>query len=98
MEDTLYIPSVLTSYFIEKLKKLPPVGTFTSLGERVDVVAYKVYGDSNLAWIIKAYNNILHPFDGSLEPGKVLTFPSLNAIEKLYATLNAKQRALEKES
>lgn len=98
MEETLYIPTTLTSYFIDKLKKLPPVGTFTCLGERADVVAYKIYGDSNMAWIIKAYNNITHPFDGSFGPGSVLTFPSLSAIEKLYATLKAKQRAAEKES
>lgn len=95
--DTLIIPSTLTSYFIDKLKRLPAVGTFTCFGERPDVVAYKIYGDSNLAWIIKAYNNISHPYDGSFAPGKVLTFPSLSAIEKLYATLNAKQRAMEKE-
>lgn len=94
--DTLLIPSTLNSYFLDKLKRLPAVGTFTCFGERPDVVAYKIYGDSNLAWIIKAYNNITHPYDGSFSPGSVLTFPSLSAIEKLYATLNSKKRAAEK--
>lgn len=95
--ETLYIPSMLNSYFLDKLRKLPAVGVFTCLGERPDVVAYKIYGDVNLAWIIKAYNNITHPYDGSFGPGAVLRFPSLNSIEKLYATLTAKQRAAEKE-
>lgn len=95
MSDTLYIPSTLNSYFIDKLKRLPAVGSFTCLGERADVIAYKIYGDVNMAWIIKAYNNVYHPFDGSFDVGKIILFPSLNAIEKLYATLKAKQRAGE---
>lgn len=98
MSNTLYKPSILTSYFLDKLRQLPAVGSFTCLGERADVIAYKIWGDVNLAWIIKYYNGILHPYDGSLAPGKVLLFPSLSSIEKLYATLNAKQRASEKES
>lgn len=98
MDETLYIPSTLNSYFLDKLKKLPPIGTFKCMGERIDVIAYKIYGDVNLAWIVKAYNNIIHPYDGSLANGKILVFPSLNSIEKLYATLNAKQRAMEEKS
>ena len=43
MANTLYIPSTLTSYFIEKLKRLPAVGSFSCLGERADVIAYKIY-------------------------------------------------------
>ena len=97
-DGTLYIPSTLTSYFISQLKKLPPVGTFTCLGElRADIIASKVWGDPTLDWIIMSYNNILSPLDGSFASGKILLLPSLNAIEKLYATLNAKQRAAEKE-
>lgn len=91
--NTLYIPSTLNSYFLEKLRKLPAVGAFTCYGERADVIAYKIYGDVNMQWIIKAYNNITHPHDGSLATGQTITFPSLNAIEKLYSTLTAKQRA-----
>lgn len=99
LEDgTLYIPSTLTSYFIDKLKHLPPVGTFTCLGEkRADIIASKVWGDPTLDWIIMAYNNVLSPVDGSFASGKILLLPSLNAIEKLYATLVAKQRAEEKD-
>lgn len=95
MSETLYIPSTLNSYFLDKLRKLPAVGSFSCLGERPDVIAYKIYGDVNMAWIIKAYNNVCHPFDGSFDPGKTILFPSLSSIEKLYATLNAKQRAEE---
>lgn len=95
---TLYIPSTLTSYFLDKLIKLPPVGTFTCFGERADVIAYKIYGDSNLAWIIKAYNNVSHPFDGSFSVGKTILFPSLNDIEKLYSTLVTKQRIEDQEA
>lgn len=95
MSETLYIPSILTSYFIEQLKRLPAVGSFYCLGERADVIAYKIYGDVNMAWIIKAYNNICHPLDGSFDVGKTILFPSLSSIEKLYATLKAKQRAEE---
>lgn len=98
MKETLYIPSILNSYFLEKLKKLPPVGTFRCYGERAEIIAYKIYGDVNLAWIIKWYNNCLHPYDGTFAVGKVITFPSLRTIEKLYSTLNAKQRAAEKEN
>lgn len=97
MANTLYIPSTLTSYFITKLRQLPPVGEFRCMGERIDVIAYKIWQDVNLGWILKEYNNILHPYDGSLDIGKTILFPSLNEIEKIYATLNAKQRALEKE-
>lgn len=96
-EATLYIPSKLTSYFIDKLKKLPPVGTFTCMDEqRADIIASKVWGDPTLDWIIMEYNNVIHPEDGSFDSGKILLLPSLNDIEKLYATLNAKQRAAEK--
>ena len=96
--NTLYIPSTLNSYFLEKLKALPAVGSFRCMGERADVIAYKIWGDVSLAWIIKYYNGITHPYDGSLAVGKVILFPSLNSVEKLYATLTAKQRAAEKES
>lgn len=96
--ETLYIPSFLTSYFIDKLKKLKPVGTFTCLGEkRADIIASKVWGDPSLDWIIMSYNNVLSPVDGSFNVGKILLLPSLKDIEKLYATLTAKQRAAEKE-
>lgn len=95
---TLYIPSTLTSYFLEKLKKLPAVGSFQCFGERADVIAYKIYGDSNLDWIVKYYNGCLHPYDGTFAIGKTILFPSLSSVEKLYATLNAKQRASERES
>lgn len=96
--STLYIPSTLTSYFIMKLKHLPPIGTFTCLGEkRADIIASKVWDDPTLDWIIMAYNNVLSPVDGSFASGKILLLPSLNEVEKLYATLMAKQRAKEKE-
>lgn len=97
MDETLYIPSTLNSYFIDKLKKLPAVGEFSCMGESIEVISYKIWQDVNLGWILKAYNNIIHPFDGSLAAGKKILFPSLSEIEKIYATLNAKQRALEKE-
>lgn len=93
----LWIPSPLNSYFLDKLRKLPAVGTFTCYGERVDAIAYKIYGDVNLGWIIKAYNNILYPFDEKLAVGSTIVFPSLNAIEKLYSVLTAKQRIEDKD-
>ena len=96
--ETLWIPSTLNSYFIDKLKKLPAVGTFLCYGERIDVIAYKIYGDVNLGWILKAYNNITHPSDEKLSAGSTIVFPSLSAIEKLYSTLVAKQRIEEQES
>ena len=97
MTTTLYIPSFLNSYFLEKLKQLPAEGAFNCQGERPEIIAWKIWGDLNLGWIIKYYNNITHPYDSSLAPGKILLFPSLSSIEKLYATLNSKQRAAEKE-
>ena len=96
MTKTQYIPSTLTSYFIDKLKEAPSVGIFKSFGERADVASYKVFGgDMSMAWILKSYNNSIHPYDGSFNVGSTLSIPSLNYIEKTYATLNAKQRALE---
>lgn len=89
---TLHIPSTLNSFFIAELKRLPVAGIFTSYGERADVIAYKVYGDVNLDWIIKAYNDVIHPFDDSFATGSVIKFPSLNQIEQLYSTLSAKSR------
>jgi hypothetical protein len=97
MNDTLYIPSMLNSYFLDKLKKLPVAGVFSSYGERPEIVAYKIYGDVNMSWIIKAYNDITSPLDKAFDAGSTLRFPSLSSIEKLYATLNAKQRAAEQE-
>ena len=97
-DGTLYIPSTLTSYFIAELKKLPPIGTFTCLGEtRADIIASKIWNDPTLGWIIMSYNNVLSPVDGSFASGKVLLLPSLNDIEKLFATLTSKQRAIENE-
>lgn len=96
--STLYIPSTLNSYFLEQLKKLPAVGSFRCLGERPEVIAYKIYGDVSLGWIIMHYNGVTHPYDGSFSVGKVITFPSLNSIEKLYSTLVAKKRSSEEGS
>lgn len=93
--STLYIPSTLNSYFLTKLKKLPAVGAFTCQGERYDVIAYKIYGDMSFNWIIKYYNGITYPYDGSNNPGRILLFPSLKDVEELYATLVSKSRAME---
>lgn len=91
--SNLIIPSTLNSYFLEKLRRLPAVGAFTCLGERADVIAYKIWGDVNMGWLIMYYNNCIHPYDGTLAPGNTILFPSLSDIENLYSTLMSKERA-----
>jgi hypothetical protein len=45
-----------------------------SLGERLDTLAFKYYGDSDYWWVIALANRIMDPF--SLVPGQQLRIPS----------------------
>ena len=50
-----------------------------SSGERVDSIAYKYWGRSDLYWVICDWNDIFDPLDDII-PGKVLTLPSYQRI------------------
>ena len=41
---------------------------------RLDLLAYDIYGDSGLWWVIANYNNVINPF--LLEAGETLRIPS----------------------
>lgn len=47
---------------------------------RPDVIAYNVYGDPRLAWVILSANNISDIFD--LEAGMIITIPSSISLYK----------------
>ena len=51
-----------------------------SEAHRPDVIAYNVYGDPRLAWVILSANNISDIFD--LEAGMIITIPSSISLYK----------------
>ena len=46
--------------------------------ERLDTIAYKLYGKSDLWWILADFNFILLPL--CVEPGDVLRYPSYSRV------------------
>ena len=49
------------------------------LAGRSDKIAYEVYGDSTLDWIILYYNKIFNPFK-ELSVGTILRIPNLDSV------------------
>jgi len=45
-------------------------------GERIDILAYKYFGDPKLWWVICDYNHISFPLD--LQIGQILRIPSVD--------------------
>lgn len=50
---------------------------------RLDLLAYRVYGETRLWWVIALANGIDDPFDDSLA-GQLLVIPSLTDVFKFY--------------
>jgi len=77
----------LTSHFLMELKKLPESGVFkvTSEESRPDLVAYKIYRQTQLWWILMYYNGLQNTSD--IKASVVLRYPSLSSLEKIYYTL-----------
>lgn len=48
-------------------------------GDRIDLLAYRYLGDSQLWWVLCDYNDIAFPLD--LQAGMVLRIPSVEQVE-----------------
>lgn len=83
----------LTSAFIREVKQLETTGRFTIQGEesRPDFISYKIYGTTQLWWVILIYNAIFEIEE--LVNGKVLNFPSRDDIDALFLSLKARETA-----
>lgn len=46
--------------FFNDIKKLPAIGN-VSFSKPLDAIAYELYGDENLYYILATYNNIIDP-------------------------------------
>ena len=83
----------LTSYFIKELKNLPKYGTWVIQSEekRSDVLAYKIYGDTQFWWVVLYYNDLID--NDELETGMNIDYPNLTDLEDLYFGLKARDSA-----
>ena len=74
----------LRSWLINQLGYLPPVGDYkiTTEENRIDLLSYKIYGDTQYWWILMQYNGIIDIDD--LKTGTVLSFPDQADLEDLY--------------
>lgn len=83
----------LNSVFLTELRELPLQSYITAKDERPDLLAYKIYGDTQFAWIIMIYNNCFDFTDGTFAAGSQVKYPSLEDLEKIIFTLKARKRA-----
>lgn len=74
----------LRSWFLEQLGYIPPFGDYkvTTEESRIDLLSYKIYGDTQYWWILMYYNGLFDLND--LKTGFVLEFPAIEDIEDLY--------------
>ena len=89
--------STLSSVFLTELRNLPVQSYVTSQDERPDLMAYKIYGDTQFAWILMIYNNCIDFNDGTFSAGSQIRYPRLEDLEKVIFTLKARKRAQESE-
>lgn len=87
MKDGVY--DVIDSYFLFELYNLPVKGFIEAINEyrRPDLLSYYVYGDVQYWWIMMAFNHEMNVND--INPPKRLDYPSIDALEDLYFSLNA---------
>ena len=91
---TIEKTSTGTQYFKQKFYPNIPLSStddyvITTIGDRLDTLAYSYYRDSTLWWVISMANN--NVTKGSLypEPGTQLRIPTnLNAVLSLYNQYN----------
>jgi len=76
---------ILQSDFVDSLKRLQSLG-FVSITEpdenRLDIISFRLYGDTTMWWILAEFNGLLNPFE--LEVGSKIFYPSLGDIETIY--------------
>jgi hypothetical protein len=82
---------ILTSYFLLKLPGLTESGKYTVTVEenRMDLISYNIYGDTQYWWIIMIYNQEIEV--DAVVAGDVLSYPSLTDLENLFFSLAALQ-------
>jgi len=85
---------LLDTYLLPVIHNMPPEGRYFIQNEvgRMDLVSYRIYGQTQFWWILMEYNRLSSPMD--VKEGIVLSYPSLNNIETALFSLKAKQRSL----
>jgi hypothetical protein len=78
---------ILFSYFWTTVVALPQGGTFIVSGEenKPDLIAYKIYGNTQYWWILLLYNGLLSNED--IVAGTKLKYPLLSDLEAVYFKL-----------
>lgn len=81
---------VLDSAFLRELRNLPLGGVFevTSEEGRPDLIAYRIYNNVNLWWVILHYNKKESYAD--IVIGEQISYPRIGDLQKLLYTLKAK--------
>lgn len=76
-----------TSVFLNKIKTLPEAYTYNviALPQRPEMIAYEIYGETQLWYLLMLYNDIVDPY--AIKVGDKLKAFSLDALEKLYLTI-----------
>lgn len=47
------------------------------LGNNLSEIAHEAYGDSKYWWVIYVANDLFHPFEYEISPGKLIVIPDL---------------------
>lgn len=89
--------NTLNSVFLTELRNTPLQSYVTSQDERPDLLAYKIYGDTQFAWILMVYNNCFDFTDGTFSSGSQIKYPAPEDLEKIIFTLKARKRAEQSE-
>lgn len=66
-------PTRIDIFSPDVLEDVPTVDYVLSVGERMDMLAHRYYGDDQLWWVIAAANRIINPF--AIYPGMTLRIP-----------------------
>lgn len=87
----------VTSSVLENIKNLKSGGQYTVTGEdfRPDLISNKIYGTTELWWILLIYNEKLSFND--VQNSDELEYPSVQALEDLYFSLKIDQNISDKE-
>ena len=79
----------LTPKFLQELRKLPSAGQLSvgALENRIDLIANRIYGETQLWWVVMEYNNLEDPED--IPSNTIINYPSALDLELLYYNLNS---------
>ena len=97
-EEPIGLFNTLNSVFLTELKELPLQTYVTSKNEHPDLLAYKIYGDTQFSWILMVYNNCFDFTDGTFSTGSQIKYPAPEDLEKILFTLKSRKRAYEAEN